>query len=439
MPDDQVAREGTATALARFLVGRPGPFPSVAAFRAAGVSGLAFVRAPDHPERSTLRKDFVDTSARHLAVRRAVARLLAAWRAADIEALAFKGFYLAEFVYGSPGERGYHDVDLVVREERTETACAIAEETGWRTVWRLRQPDDAWSVRPPSYDGHEVAQLRHAQLDVTVDLHRRLAHNTHNRLPFARAQQRLTAAAWSASRLQPWLGTEIRVLDPRDSVVVGLAVNRGWGSDAWRPKTRDYPDFAALVERYGLTRDGLRARARALGVPGTLDVFLDRCDPFRQRLRLEPPSWSAVRAINLRVAGERGWVDLERGAMAGLDGIRDALVIARALPVVRAADRHLARGRLATDWPAAPPADPVRPLGSRAWRDLRRAIHRSLRVLRVPDARRRAVATLAAYALLRRRGAPVDLATDLDATAASPTLTLDGVVLDAQATTVGAG
>ena len=439
MPDDPAAAEAPATTLARFLVGRPGAHPSVGQLRAAGVSSLAFVRTPDHPERSTLRHDFMATSARHLAVRRAVVELVAAWRAAGIEALVFKGFYLAEFVYASPGERGYHDVDLAVRPERAEAACAIAEAQGWRILWRLGQPDNAWSARPPSYAGHEVAQLRHRQLEVTVDLHRRLAHNTHNRLPSARAQTRLTAAAWSASRSLAWLGTELRVLDPRDSVVLGPAVNRGWGSDAWRPKTRDYPDFEALVERHGLTLDGLLARARELGVPKTFEVFLERCDPFRQHLRLEAPSWPTVRGINLRVAGERGWVDLERGAFATIDAVRDALELVRALPVVRAADRHVAHGRAPGGWHVVPASTPSRPLGSRAWRDVRRSVHRSLRLLKVPDARRMATATLAAFALLRRRHAGVALEVRVDGGAPSPVLTLDGVVLDAQSAAVDAG
>lgn len=439
MPDDPAAAKAPATTLARFLVGRPDAHPSVGQLRSAGVSSLAFVRAPDHPERSTLRQDFMATSARHLAIRRAVAELVAAWRAAGIEALVFKGFYLAEFVYASPGERGYHDIDLAVRPERAEAACTIAVAQGWRVLWRLGQPDDAWSARPPSYAGHEVAQLRHALLEITVDLHRRLAHNTHNRLPSARAQTRLTNAAWSASLPQAWLGTELRALDPRDSVVLGLAVNRGWGSDAWRPKTRDYPDFAALVERHDLTLDGLRARAHELGVAKTFAVFLERCDPFRQHLELEAPSWATVRRINLRVAGERGWVDLERGVFATLEAVHDALEIARALPVVRAADRHVARGGAASAWRAAPAPATPRPLGSRAWRDVRRAIHRSLRILRVPDARRRATATLAAFALLRRRRAAVALDDRSEGPAPSPVLTLDGAVLDAQSAAAAAG
>lgn len=62
----------------------------------------------------------------------------------------------------------------------------------------------------------------------------------------ARAQQRLIEETWRASRLEPWFDTAIRVLDPQDSGLLRLAVNRGWGSVGLRPKTRDYPGFVAL-------------------------------------------------------------------------------------------------------------------------------------------------------------------------------------------------
>lgn len=417
-------------ALTRFLTGVPAPPPDLATLRVAGLSGLAYVRAPDHPERASLQADFMRVTARHLAVRQAVGRLVAAWRAAEVEALVFKGFHLAEFVYPSPGERPYHDVDLVVRPERIEAACTVAQAQGWRLVWRLGEPDHARAARSAGYRGHELAQFRHPELDVVLDLHRRLAHNTHNRLPFAAMQTRVTEAAWAASVAVDWQGTVVRLLEPHDAVVVGLAINRGWGSDDWQLKPRDYPDLAAIVARHGLTSEGLRARARALGVPRTLDVFLGRCDPFRARLSLVRPSWWQRRVWNVRVAPERGWADLERGAVRGVELGHEAIELARALPVVR----RLARtaGRTPETGPANPSdarleGGAPRPLGSRAWRDLRRAIHRSLRLLNVRESLRADLAARAACTLLGRRG--YDARLDVDGGGA--TLWHDGSPLEA--------
>jgi len=410
--------------LTGFLVGVPGEPPEVATLRREGVSALAFVRLPEHPDRNALRADFVRASARHLAVRQAVARLVAAWSAADVEVLLFKGFALAEFVYAAAAERSYADIDVAVRPERVATACAVGEAEGWQLVWHVGERDHARAARTGGYAGHEAAQLRHPELDVTLDLHRRLAHNNHNRRPRARAQQRITDAAWAASRPVAWGGGQVRLLDPRDAVVVGLAVNRGWGSDGWFLKARDYPDFAALVERHGLTADALRARARELGVPRTFELFLRRCDPFRRHLRLADPSWWALRGWNARVAAERGWVDLDRGLMRLPEVAVEAAGIARALPTVWRHARSPERAPAAVAGPGVGAH-----LRAGPWRHLRRAIHRSLRLLGVPEGRRGEVAVRAAHDLLRRRGFDAGL----EVAAGQLVLTLDGAALDARA------
>ena len=430
---DPTPAPSPAGVLARFLTGDARAHPDVADLRAGGVGALAFVRLPEHVARAELRLDFMQTSARHLAVRRAVAPLVGAWGEVGIEALVFKGFHLAEFVYASPAERSYWDVDLVMDPRHVEAACTIAREQGWQVVWRIGQKEHASAPHGAEYVGHEAAQLRHPEIDVTLDLHRRMAHNTHNRLPFARAQTRITETAWAASRSVEWLGTRIRIVDPRDAVVVGLAVNRGWGSDAWKLKARDYPDFAALIDRYGFTREALLERARELGVPRTLDVFLDRCDPYRGRLHLGPPSWWALRRCNLRVAPERGWVDLERGAMDLGELVAGIFEVAWVVPTVwrvaRRGEQVAPAKGSAGAGSDAPASSPKPTLRSRTWRSLRRAIHRSMRFLRVPDVRKREVAAHSAHVVLVRRGFAVGLAV----TEGGPILTLDGTPLDARA------
>ncbi len=186
-----------------------------------------------------------------------------------------------------------------------------------------------------------MAQLRHPELDVTIDLHRRVAHNTHNRLSFARAQTRITARGVGCGDGPPWGATRIRVIDPRDAVVVGLAVNRAWGSDAWRLKPRDYVDFSRVGGEGMVSPETvLAARASELGVPRTFGLFLDRCDPFRERLRLAPPTWWSVRATTYGWHRNGDGRTSNEAVMGSLELAHDGLELARALPVVRRLRRN---------------------------------------------------------------------------------------------------
>lgn len=414
-------------AMADFVLGTVGAVPSDEAIRAAGLEGFTYLRRQDHPNRNAFRLDVFHTSARHLAVRTEVARLLDGFAEAGIAALLFKGFYLAEFVFASPGIRTYADVDLLIRPDAVREACQVAERAGWRIAWQVGDPDHLRAERGPEYTGHEVAQLRHGRLDVTVDLHGRIVHNNHNRLEPGRAQQRLTRDAWQAASEAEVDGAKVHVLRPEDAVIFGLALNRCWGSDAWHPKPRDYLDFEALIERFQLTRQGLRTRARQLGVARTFDVYLRRCDPFRGVVDLAPPTWWERRWWNLLAHRERGPHDLQQLAMRAVELPTEAMAIARALPRVLRARRSVQRENTgAPTRPRTPPAGRVRPLGRRAWHDARRGTRRAARLLGVSAAGRDTVMAFALYHFLRRRGYDVRLHGPADATPPVPCLLLDG-------------
>ena len=101
------ARAGTAEAVQAFVVGgSPGAVP-VEVLIDNGLAGYAVARAAalGEPVASRLRQAWVSLSARHLVTRRAIGELLAAWAAAGIETLVFKGFAWAEFVYAEPSWR----------------------------------------------------------------------------------------------------------------------------------------------------------------------------------------------------------------------------------------------------------------------------------------------------------------------------------------------
>jgi hypothetical protein len=421
------------TPLARFLVGAAGTPPALADVHAALLSGTTLARMPEHPDHTTLRSDVQYVASRHLMTKVELIRLLRAWAGIGIEALVYKGFHLAEFVYASPGMRPYHDVDLLVREEDGAAACDAASRQGWSVPWRWDHPDHPTATRPADYRGHELAKLYHPPSGVTIDLHRRLAHNNHARLPFHRAQARLTERVWSSAERVDWAGVQVRIPRPADAAVVGIALERCWGADGWQVRARDYADLEALAKRHALDRAAIVRRAEELGVPRTVAAYLRRCDPFRRRLVLGAPSWAAVRWWNLRAIPERGSVDLERGAIGLADAIGTAQRFLAIWPLVSRARRVVQLGRPVADWTAAEPVRSVRPrpLGSRAWRDLCRVLRLHERRAPPKPDERQAVAALVAYRWLRARGACVELRVSESATdVRTVRLWLDGVQLD---------
>ncbi|MDF1522391.1 MAG: nucleotidyltransferase family protein [Trueperaceae bacterium] len=413
--------------LTDFLLGDAASEPTLEVLAATGLVGHAFTRLPHHPQRAQLRHGFVLLAARHVAARRAVAELLKAWNAAGLTPFVFKGFHLAEFVYPAPGLRGYADVDMVLAEEDVPIACTVAAAAGWGVAWQTGQRDDLFALHGPEYRGHEAAHLTHVEFDLKVDLHHRIVHNVHNRLPPEPVTRRLTEAALAAAETLAWEGARLRVPCPVDAAVFGLALNRCWGSDGWRVKPRDYADFEVLAERHGVNREAVMARAASLGVAHTVGVFVDRCDPHLRRLNLGAPLWWTLRRWEMGSWHERGAVDPLRAWMGVRELVRGAVTLARVLPVVVDTRRRLRRGLDPSASPVAAGVDPARgSVGALAWRRLRRAIHRSLRLLRVDPDERERLTVLSAYRLLRSMGVPVAFETDPARAVEAPTLTLDG-------------
>lgn len=398
------------TPLGRFLVGLPGPPPSLDAVQQATLSGAVLARFPEHPDHTPLRHNALRAVARHLAVKAALRDLIEVWNQADIEPLMLKGFYLAEFVYPSPSQRLYADVDLFIEPERVAEACGMATRLGWTVVWRDGEPDNLWSARSSGYHGHEAAKVRHARLDIELDIHRRLVHNSDNRVPCFGVQARLTAAAVTKASPVIWEGVRVRLPQPVDAVVFGLALNRCWGSDTWRIKPRDYLDLEALRAKYALQRSVIVMRARELGVGRTVAIYLSRCDPYHGRLMLLRHGWRA-RWWNLQVLSERGPHDTIRDTMALVEAFEDAFTLVRVLPLARHAIRHVRERAPLAAWVGHYQIMAIgqRAMSSRAWRNIRRATHRHNRLGRVADSERPAVEALVAYACMRRYGYPVAL------------------------------
>jgi hypothetical protein len=387
----------TEDRLARFLLGIGEP-PEAEVLRAARLAAYAYsVLAPDHPSRAALRSDYLAALARHHRLKGELVPLLTAWREAGIEALLFKGFYLAEFIYPLPGARFHGDVDLVLREADLREAARVASALGWRGV-------------PAPGDG--APRSRHGVYDLwrpggatQVDVQRFVVHG----VPLAaRASRRLTEAVWAASVEREWEGTVVRVPSYLDAALVCLILHRSWDVAPWRLKPHDVVDLRLLSAQGALTREAVRARARELGYERTLGVFLERCDPWAGRLELGRPSVPKRVRLLLRCAPERMAPFLIRPAKRILRLPAVAVEAVRLLPTVVRVRRALRREPdlrrlLASLTPPPPPASGT----LRRQRLTLSAAHRLLHLVPRGGAGPCVVRSLILYHALRRQGWPV--------------------------------
>jgi hypothetical protein len=379
----------------------------------SGLAPYAFDRGvADEPAKQPLRHAFLLATGRHLKLRAALQTLFRAWSGAGIDILLFKGFYLAEFVYRTPGLRFYRDVDVLMDPARSRDASRIAESFGWIRRWHASDRATMWTPYDEGYCGHEVMHLEHPGLGVTVDVHKRILHNLHDRVPWHAPQTRITAAVWRASNPVVWGGAAMRVLAPPDAILIAPVLNRYWSVwDDWALKPHDYLDFTAIVERFGVTRAALEARARELGCCTTLRLFLQRCNPFQQHLNLSEPTRRDRQRWNMALAIERGHPGLARRLVGMIDWPGELLAAVHQLPLAMQIARLVRRRMAAADIArtVAPCAAETGVLGHREWWRLQRATARILALIGTGPAAYRDVYVLTLYAALRRRGCPVAL------------------------------
>jgi hypothetical protein len=327
-------------ALATFLLGRGEP-PAPEVLRAARVAAYAYTALPpDHPLRPHLRGDYLAALARHQRIKQEVAPLVTAWRDAGIEALFFKGFHLAEFVYPAPGARFHGDVDLVLREEELERAARIAGELGWLGASDVAR---AW----PRFSHGALALLRPGG-STFLEAQRFVVHSATR---WTALPRRLTAAVWENSLERAWEGTTVRLPHPVDALLVCLVLHRCWDVAPWALKPHDPVDFRLLAAHGPVTHEEVWARARELRCDRTLGAFLERCDPWDGRWEVEPPALGKRLRLDLSLWPERTPRRYERRVLRLARVRRLARVPrillegVRALPAALAALRALRRER----------------------------------------------------------------------------------------------
>jgi hypothetical protein len=291
--------------------------------REANLAGYAFTILPEeHPSKSLFYGDYMLAAARQLNFKARLLPLAEAWRTAGIEVLIFKGFYLAEWVYALPGQRYFQDVDILLQPDQIPEAQKIAESLGWTPTWDYKS-----AMQPYS---HVALHLLSADGLIQIDVHRQILHT---RTPWMALQKRMTEQAWESAQSQKWGKVSIQVLQPVDSLVIGLILNRCWSLDLWQLKPHDLLDFRNLVQRYGLSRPDLLMRAQQLGCRRTVKLFLARCDPWLPLLNLRKPSIWERWSWELAIVPERGHLGFERtfGRFHRPGALQDFL---RALPTV---------------------------------------------------------------------------------------------------------
>ena len=430
-------------ALERFLkeggAGSGDDLPSLQTLRESGLAAYAWYCSVPGDE---LRTAFLGASARHAAVKGRLKRLLGAWNEAGVVPLMFKGFHLAEFVYPSPGGRLYSDVDLLISEKDAVQLAEIAIDQGWREMWNGARPTTVHSLRGPRYEGHEILQLMHPRMRIQIDVHRRLVHNNHNSLNRFEMQDRITQLVWNDSLLVGWDDVQVRVPRAVDAVLVGLVLNRSWSPEDWHLRPHDYLDFRFLVEKYQVTPEKLRMRAKELNCSRTLELFLGRCNPFDRTCVLSRPTWLELQHWNLLVASERGnrylerslvnvrsWVSLPLDLIEAMPDVLHALFLAHRSENVRAAAERVQS-----------PSVHTRPMTARKWKKLRQSVHRCLRLLGKGGYGFRDLEALALLVALRRRSCPAVLTwAKEDAHRVTPRLELDGAALNVAGTLLSNG
>lgn len=390
-------------ALVAWLAG-DGPLPAAETLRAASVAAYAYARLPaSHAGRAALRGDFLAVVDLQLRVRAELARLVAAWRAAGIEVLLFKGFAMAELFYPSAGWRTFGDVDVLVPPEDAPRAETIARELGWRS--------DRFVGSPLPLGTHSHCELTGPGGVARVDLHRLPIPAVAYRPPGPRSPQAaITRAVWAASQERPWSpageGITVRTLSPVDAALVGIVLQRAWGGDRWGVRPRDLADWRLLAERYGVTRAALEARARELGCRATLAAFLARWDEGVRSGSFPLPTPRELRRLDRVARPEHGTLAArERWLYRAHVWPRMLSEAASVLPDVWRARRALARERDVRALLASLDETPARGKGDAATLlHTCRGVHVAMRLVRYREAGPCLFAALTLYAALRRRG-----------------------------------
>ena len=288
----------------------------------------------NHAEKTRFRSSFLAATARHTTTKTRMLELIRAWNDAGIVPMLFKGFLMAEFVYDTPANRYYGDVDVIVREADAARAAQIAATfPGWVEVWnRVGNVTDF---------SHEESHVFSLDKNIALDLHRLAVHNYGSHITQAR---QITASMWEKASEQTWENCVIMMPSAEDCALIGIVLARSWTQDNdIGVKPNDATDFIQLGRKKGLTRERLLARANSFSLNKIVEAYLKRCDPWRQTLILGSVSketileWRSLFPIDWR----RDWNNnsrerLLRAPVAALEMLQQIPNLLRVKAIIRA-------------------------------------------------------------------------------------------------------
>jgi len=386
----------------------------------AGLAAYALARAGSRAAEldTRLHASRLAAVARHAAIRRATADLVRAWGEVGIDALLFKGFYLAEFVYPEPSWRAYSDVDIALRgrsgvslSDVARLAAEVAASRGFQVVWRYGEEEELTSHHDHAYDGHELLQLVHVATGVSVDAHRRLVHSNVSLARQSEKGEVLTRRVWEGATVGRLDGAEVYLPAPVDSALVGLIAARSWSGDRYSLRPHDLLDLDMLMRHGAFGKPELLARAADLGIVATTKLFLRRCDPAAGKVELREPSAARAFLFDALLVTERGHRGLAQLSASLTAAPGRAWAVLREVPAVAGAVARWRAGGLApmmvpSPWEpgVTPPESSVRDLDRRTWRATQMGVRRALKLLGVSANEQPDLALACAYASLLRRG-----------------------------------
>jgi Uncharacterised nucleotidyltransferase/Transglutaminase-like superfamily len=288
------------SSLEKFVMGDHNAPISVATLVKARLAGYAYRTIPeDHALREQLRQPRRNLEIRHQLVKHQLKPLFKGWSDAGIKIMLIKGFWLAEFIYERPGDRGYGDIDVLMPEDQTQQAIQLAQDLGWKVVFNNK------TIGNPN--SHEEANLTSSDGLVTIDLHRYALQSAQSWGEYH--PKRLTSAFWETAIQRSWEGTTIWLPDPKDGLILNL-LNRARG-DHWKRRISDLPDARSIVKT-GIFQEQLMARATELNVKNSITAALETCNPWTNQISITPPNlWHRI-SLYVKTATEMGVYELEQ-------------------------------------------------------------------------------------------------------------------------------
>lgn len=228
--------------------------------------------------------DFAVTWQRYLQRKQVLSILLMGLEEHGVKVLIFKGMALASTVYPSPASRFAGDVDIMIDPAHLQTLFQVAgrlfPECTYRSIAAL-------------VGSKALGQLSVPSMQCTLDIHSGVANPKYSLTDVGP----LTTQAWAAAVETQVFGSPAYLLSPVDSILFGLALNRGWSLDGWVAKPYDYLDQQHLVDQFGLTSAKLADRAAQLGISRSWRAYSANCNVFEKTLHLatdrapwKPPS-----------------------------------------------------------------------------------------------------------------------------------------------------